>query len=118
MKHTITLATLIALSISLAHAEEVCGRQKVYGRVLKVEPITEVSVFPTTSQDCSSGSCVSYVSQVTKTETTTGYKVTYRLNGKTRTIQTDEAPEGITIELVKESCVDKPKHKAVQAGTV
>lgn len=45
MKHTITLATLIALSISLAHAEEVCGRQKVYGRVLKVEPITEVSVF-------------------------------------------------------------------------
>lgn len=118
MKRTILVVMLFSIGLSLAHAEEVCGRQKVYGRVLKVEPITEVSVFPTTSQDCTSGQCVSYVSQVDKSESVTGYKVTYRLGGKTRTIQTDEAPEGITIELVRESCADKPKHKAVKSGTV
>ncbi|WP_425953039.1 hypothetical protein [Ralstonia pseudosolanacearum] len=118
MKRVILLAVLFSAVASIANAGEVCGRQKVYGRVLNVEPITEVSTFPTTSQDCSSGQCVNYVSRVDKTVTTTGYKVTYRLGGKTSIIETNDAPEGMTIELIRESCVDRAKHKDLKPGTV
>lgn len=118
MKRVLVVALLCIAVVSIARAEEVCSRQKVFGRVLKVEPITEVSTFPTTSQDCSSGQCVNYFSRVDQTVTTTGYKVTYRLGGKTSTVETDDAPEGMTIELMKESCVDRPNHKALKPGTV
>lgn len=118
MKRTVLLAMFFAAACNIAHAEEVCSRHKVYGRVLKVEPITQVETFPTTSQDCSSGQCVSYVSQMATSETVTGYRITYRLGGKISTIRTGEAPAGATIELLKESCVDKPAHKALNAGSV
>lgn len=118
MKRTFLVAMFVAVGCSVAHAEEVCSRHKVYGRVLKVEPITEVATFPSTSQDCSSGQCVSYVSQVSTSEAITGYRITYRLGGKTSTIRASEPPSGVTIELIKESCVEKPAHRALKAGSV
>jgi uncharacterized protein YcfJ len=102
-------AMLFSIGTSLAHAEEVCTRRTVYGRVLKVEPITSKTFSPTVAQHCAGDQCVNYVSEATMTERTAGYVVTYRIHGKTQTAQADEAPAGITVELLEERCSDSRK---------